>query len=295
MHAPGMSSASGAGSGSDVEEKTETKVLRVGLPGGTVHEFSIDVSEPVSSVVSYVLDAEGLDPNAVRVRIISSGKLVRNHAAPLRDVLNEGCFLHAAISDAPPAEPEQGGILEGEHNGVSGEESQRDGEGSLMLSAVDMNGEVRIIMPNFTPGGFESLAQAGFSEEEIRMIRRQFRRMRREARERIIENHEVEEEWYRVPSDGSVQVEETGDEETGRVRLRREPRFVLTNGAEGTNGDFLMGCIFGYLLGIIVLVLLLDNNATRRWRVGIVAGVATNCAFGILRTSLYLQGSFAPP
>lgn len=276
-----------------MEEKTETKVLRVGLPGGTVHEFSIDVSQPVSSVVTRVLVAEGLDANAVRVRIISSGKLVRNHAVPLRDVLNEGCFLHAAVSDALPPEPEPESISALDRVNLIGEESQRDGEASLMLSAVDMNGEVRIIIPNLTPGGsFERLAQAGFSEEQVRMIRRQFRRMRRDARERRSEDLEAEEEWYQNPSDGGGQVDSSGDEEVGRVRLRREPRFVLTGGSEGTNGDFLMGCIFGYLLGIIVLVLLLDNNATRRWRVGIVAGVATNCAFGILRNSVYLQGAF---
>lgn len=287
-----MSSAGCAGS--EADEKTDIKVVRVGLPGGTVHEFSLDLSEPVSTVASRVLAAEKLSPSSVRVRIISSGSLIRDHSVALRDVLNEGCFLHVALSEAVSREQEAH-ELPANHQDPTEEESPRDGEASLMLSAVDVDGEVRIIIPNLIAEGLERFSQAGFSDEEIRLIRRHFRRMRRETRARRNENNtETEEELFRDVTHGDVQTE-VADEETGRVRIRREPRFILTAGAEGTNGDFLMGCIFGYLLSIIVLVLLLDNNATRRWRVGIVAGVATNCAFGILRTSLYLQGSFAAP
>lgn len=276
-------------------EKRDIRPVRVGLPGGTVHEFELDVAEPVSSVVSRVLDVEKLDPVAVRVRIISSGKLVRDHAIPLRDVLNEGSFLHAAVSDRPPreAEHDDGASANAIVQGRDGVSAREGGDAPLMLSAVDVNGEVRIIIPNLTPRGFERLSQAGFSDDEIRMIRRQFRLMRREARARS-ESFEDEDEWFREVTEREPQPDAAGEEEGTRLRIRRpDHRNVLNSGAEGTNGDFLMGCIFGYLLGIIVLVLLLDNNATKRWRVGILAGVATNCAFGLLRTSFYLRGSFA--
>lgn len=276
-------------------EKRDIRPVRVGLPGGTVHEFELDVAEPVSSVVSRVLDVEKLDPSAVRVRIISSGKLVRDHAIPLADVLNEGSFLHAAVSERPPrqAERDDGQSADAVEQVREGAGGRDGGDASLMLSAVDVNGEVRIIIPNLTPRGFERLSLAGFSEDEIRMIQRQFRLMRREARARS-ESVEDEDEWFREVTEGEVQPENGNEEEGARLRIRRpDHRNVLSSGAEGTNGDFLMGCIFGYLLGIIVLILLLDNNATRRWRVGIVAGVATNCAFGILRTSLSLRGSLA--
>jgi hypothetical protein len=70
---------------------------------------------------------------------------------------------------------------------------------------------------------------------------------------------------------------------------------VVANGVEGSNTDFLLGCVCGYLLGVLTLALLLDKNISRRWRVGIVAGVATNAAFGVLRNSLFLQQGGAFP
>lgn len=259
------------------DPKPEVRTVRVGLPGGTIHEFNLPTSETIATLVSLILEREKLDPNTNRVRIISSGKLVNNHSVPLTSVLNEGSFLHAAISEGPPQprEPET-------------EESDGDEEEvPLMLSAVDSNGEVRIIIPNLTSRGFERLAQAGFSEDEIRLIRHQFNRLRREVHAQQLEEQRDQQEAETEERD--IEAQEI-DEEPLRLRVRRtDPRAVLTSGAEGTNGDFLLGCIIGYMVGIMVLVFLLDSNATRRWRVGILAGVATNAAFGVLRTSLYVQ------
>lgn len=275
----------------DEPDKQDIRSVRVGLPGGTVHEFELDTSLPVSTVVARVLDVEKLDPASARVRIISSGKLVRDHNVPLADILTEGSFLHAAVSERPP-QPQR------ESSGDGTEVADTDDHGGdanapVMLSAVGFNSEVRILIPNLTTTGFERLSLAGFNDEEIRMIQRQLRLMRRETSARS-DNGEEEEEWFREIADGEGQGQAEAAEEGTRIRIHRQDHHnVLSSGAEGTNGDFLMGCIFGYLLGIIVLVLLLDNNATRRWRVGIIAGVATNCAFGILRTSLFLRGSIS--
>lgn len=265
----------------EIDPKPEVRKIRVGLPGGTVHEFELPISQPVSDIVSLIIEREKLAPSSTRIRIISSGKLVQDHTTPLGEILNGGDFLHASISEAP-AQSEESEVSEG---------GDQDEGVPLMLSAVGSNGEVRIIIPNFTSRGFERLSEAGFSEDEIRMIRRQFRLMRRAVRPRNGTSREDSEDTAR---EGTEEEEGEGDEEGGRVHVRRTvPGLVFASGAEGTNGDFLLGCIIGYMVGLMVLVFLLDANATRRWRVGIVAGVATNCAFGILRTSLYVQGQ--PP
>lgn len=261
----------------EIEPKPEVSKIRVGLPGGAVHEFELPITQPVSAIVSLIVEREKLTLSSMRIRIISSGKLIQDHTTPIGEILNEGGFLHASISEVPP-HSEEGG---------ASESRDRDGELPLMLHAFDSNGEVRIIIPNFTARGLERLSEAGFNEDEIRMIRRQFRLMRRDVGSQGDASQEDSEETARE----GTEEEEGGGTGARRTQQRRTvPRLVFASGAEGTNGDFLLGCIIGYMVGLMVLVFLLDANATRRWRVGIVAGVATNCAFGILRTSLYAQG-----
>lgn len=252
------------------DEKKNVKNIRVGLPGGTVHQFELPPDAVLRDVVAKVFEAENLPENS-RVRLISAGRLYSDHSLQVSEVAGEGGFLHAAISE---------GVDDSERERENEEDA--DGEETLVLEAVDADGEVRIIIPNLSSRSFDRLEQAGFTEEEIRLIHRQFRIMRREARER--ESGDIEEGQARE------------DDDENRVRRRREPRFPLISGAEGSNADFLMGCVCGYLLNVIALVLLLDNSATKRWRVGLVAGIATNCAFGILRTILDQHGgSFAAP
>lgn len=252
------------------EEKLRQLHLRVGLPGGTVHEFQLAPNAKLQDVADAVRQAENL-PTTSRVRLISAGRLCDDHSVLVSNITGQNSFLHAAISDAvePTEEPEL------EEDGEIGE--------TLVLEAFEAGGEVRVIIPNFSSRSIDRLIQAGLREEEIRLWRRQVRIMRREVRERG------------AFADLEEPLEREGGEQQVRTRRLDESRFLLSSGIEGSNGDFLMGCILGYLLGVIVLVLLLDNSATRRWRVGLIAGVATNCAFGILRTSLSLQESFPAP
>lgn len=262
--------------GDAAEEKPSLLHIRVGLPGGTVHDLELPLDATLEQVVARVVQEEKLDRRTVRVRLISAGKLFSDHSVLVRDVVAEGGFLHCAISEGPGEDDNSDRDPDNNESMVQ--------ENALVLEVVDVDGEVRIIFPNLTPSSFGRLSQAGFSEDEIRLIRRHFQRMRREARQRqqVREGEEVQ------------RVEEQNEEEdegvAGRTTRRGpDPRMVLTSGVEGTNADFLMGCVLGYLLGIIVLVLLLDSNASRRWRVGLIAGVATNFAFGILRSSLSLR------
>lgn len=280
-----------------VEEEAKKPTLhhvRVGLPGGTVHQLELHADAQLSVVVLRVLQAENLEPSSVRVRLIIAGKLYTDHGQLVKDVLPDGGFIHCAISNDVPADPSR--TTDSEQQLLE-PRSSHPNEVHIPLEAYNMDGEVRIFIPNLnSQSAFDRLTQAGFTPEEIRSIRRHVRALRREARLR---------QELRLDRDGGqsdpIEPRETSgtprpesERERGNVALRPRTHahgFGFTSGLEGTNADFLMGCIFGYLLGIIILVLLLDSNATRKWRVGIIAGVATNCAFGILRTGL----SFQPP
>jgi hypothetical protein len=194
---------------------------------------------------------------------------------------------------------------EADGRSASGEERRRSGADGVValpvLHTIDENGEVRIIIPSLALRGFDRLRNTGFSDAEISAIRRQFRIARgsspapdgdgEEADGDADVDLEIEEAWLNSSGDDAVEADTDAD---GRSRSRMESRIVVTNSAEGTNIDFLLGCVCGYLIGILTLALLIDKNISRRWRVGIAAGIATNCAFGFLRSSLYVQsGSFS--
>lgn len=260
--------------------------VRVGLAGGTVHELELEADAQLSVVISKIREVENLDSSSVRIRLIVAGKLHTDHSQLVRDIVPEGGFIHCAISEATPDESET----------QDGSQMSQNREVRIPLEAFDVGGEVRIVIPNLNSQvAFHRLLQAGFTANDIRTIRRHVRALRREVREQREE----------VRNGVAVTLAETPEEEqTDRVvrgapnnlTVRRgHTNNLVAAGGDGTHGDFLTGCIFGFFLGIIILVLLLDNNATRRWRVGIIAGVATNCAFGVLRSNLYLHPSFPVP
>ncbi|CAN8063505.1 unnamed protein product [Agarophyton chilense] len=263
-------------------EKPAVQHVRVGLPGGTVHDFELPLDATLSDVADRIVEAENLDGDAFRIRLISGGKLFTDFSLPVREIVGDGDFLHCAVSQR--------------HNEV--DESQQRSEnqsdvapsdGNLVFEAIDTYRGVSVIIPEQSALASDRLMEAGFSAEETRLILQHFQVLQSHARRGRHPTGDIEEGGQRA----EVGIDENGDLITRVRRPRAEPRSMLTSGVEGSNADFLMGCIFGYLLGIIVLVLLLDNSATRRWRVGLIAGVATNCAFGILRTSLRLNNSFS--
>ncbi|PXF41107.1 hypothetical protein BWQ96_09139 [Gracilariopsis chorda] len=265
------------------QEKPGLQHVRVGLPGGTVHDFELPSDATLSDVANQIIKAENLNENNVRIRLICAGKLFTDFSLLVRDIVGDGDFLHCAVSQRQdnPTEPQQ----QTESN--RGDEYP---EGNLVFEAIDVHRGVSVVIPEHSPAASDRLIDAGFTPDETRLILRHFQILQsHEAVQRERPTGDIEEGGQGAESDAE-------DNSEFITRIRRphpEPRSMLSSGVEGSNADFLMGCIFGYLLGIIVLVLLLDSNATRRWRVGLIAGVATNCAFGLLRTTLDLNSSFS--
>lgn len=263
----------------DEEIKPVLHHVRVGLPGGSVLHLELLSDAPLSTLVDKVLEREHLDPESSRIRLIIAGKLFSDHTLPVKDVVPHGGFIHCAISNIAPADASQ-------HTSETSAQ-----ETHIPMDAYNLVGEIRIIIPDVNSQvAFNRLSRAGFTADEIRMIRRHVRALRREARNQIRLNT-LDAPSHSNDLHNSQSSSERNENEGTNVTIRTRPRAnpVWGSVAEGTNKDFLLGCIFGYLLGIMVLVLLMDSHASRRWRVGIIAGVATNCAFGILRTSIRVR------
>lgn len=307
--------------------------VRLCLASGAVHDVSLEDDATLSALESAVVDIAKVDLATHRIRIISAGKLLSDRTARLDASLAENAFVHCAISERPPPSSPSGrsqrrsgrrrrsrtndgerrsalsvaasanGDVTVVFNHVESDDEQENitipdfqsfdrehGVTVPILRTVDENGDVRIIIPSLTLRGFDRL---GFNEAELAAIRRQFRIARgvsESGRGDTDSDIDIEEEeaWLNSTADDASDISRSAGDS------RNDTRIIVTHSSEGSNTDFLLGCVCGYLLGVLTLALLLDKNISRRWRVGIVAGVATNCAFGILRQSLYVQGAGFP-
>lgn len=262
--------------------------LRLLLAGAT-HDVDVDDGASVGDLQASLLSLEGVSASTHRTRLITSGKLLGDASAPLGGIVEDGGFLHASVSEVPPDAPAAGRSFR----------VGRDEAGDVVLFIGDEDeegeeGEEGVVLPSLATRGFDRL---GFAAADVAELRRQFHAGRRRLDEggEDVDAADIEEEeaWLSAAlQDGGAAEEAEGE---GRRRRRRDGRVVVGHGVEGSNTDFLLGCVCGYLLGVLTLALLLDKNISRRWRVGIVAGVATNAAFGVLRSSLFIQpGSTFP-
>ncbi|KAI8357987.1 DUF2407 C-terminal domain-containing protein [Mortierella sp. GBAus27b] len=151
-------------------------------------------------------------------------------------------------------------------NGQTREEQEQD------ESNDEADGE---LSPTITPRatGFDRLREAGFNEDEIRSIRRQFH-----------------------ASIGTTTIGENGIEvgpdqdEDSRERARRiEEEWIdqhgsetLPEGLEGSYGEMVWGLMLGFFMGLIVLFWFKEATFSRRQQMGIIAGLMINVGFGAL-------------
>lgn len=210
----------------------------------------------------------------------------------MSECLKDGAFVHCAISDVKPplASPDMDSlsdVLRATH---------QNAENPSTVIALGRGNEVHVLVQDPSARGFDRLRAAGFTDEEVSAIRRQFREA---IRRRIERNGEEEGETSREEAARLLEEEwlnATGaDDPSPTADYDDETRRWIATMSEGTNNDFLAGIVLGFLLGLIMIVLLLDRNLSRKWRIGILAGVGCNLSFGLLRSSLVVQGSFNPP
>lgn len=237
-----------------VEEcQAQVITLRIGMPNGQVEKVSLQGNARLSSLIEEIRERISIDPTKTRIRLIAAGRLLADVNASITSLLAENDFVHCALSDAQPP----------------GTPEETSSPQPAVVITAGAPGEVRIVLHDLGESATERLTDAGFTSAEASALTVQLRRVRAEMQREM----------------------RSRDRDLGGTD--EATAFTVASSVEGTNTDFLMGCVCGYLLGVLVLGLLLDKNITRRWRFGIVAGVATNCAFGILRTTLVVQGAGA--
>ncbi|KAF9175165.1 hypothetical protein BGX21_007498 [Mortierella sp. AD011] len=156
------------------------------------------------------------------------------------------------------------GVAE-EHYRVEEDEDEDGVEGEEELSPT--------MAPQAT--GFDRLREAGFSEDEIRSIRRQFHASRETMASSVGEN--------------GIAIELDQDEDS-RARARRiEEEWIdqhgaetLPEGLEGSYGEMVWGLMLGFFMGLMALFWFKEATFSRRQQMGIIAGLMINIGFGCL-------------
>ncbi|KAF9298962.1 hypothetical protein BGZ88_003040 [Linnemannia elongata] len=130
-----------------------------------------------------------------------------------------------------------------------------------------------IMTPQAT--GFDRLREAGFSEDEIRSIRRQFHASRGTVTSTVGEN--------------GIAVGLDQDEDANARARRIEEEWIdqhgaetLPEGLEGSYGEMVWGLMLGFFMGLIVLFWFKEATFSRRQQMGIIAGMMINVGFGVL-------------
>ncbi|KAG0071182.1 hypothetical protein BGZ89_011351 [Linnemannia elongata] len=123
--------------------------------------------------------------------------------------------------------------------------------------------------------GFDRLREAGFSEDEIRSIRRQFHASRGTVTSTVGEN--------------GIAVGLDQDEDANARARRIEEEWIdqhgaetLPEGLEGSYGEMVWGLMLGFFMGLIVLFWFKEATFSRRQQMGIIAGMMINVGFGVL-------------
>lgn len=198
--------------------------LRVGLPDGSVSTFQVEQDATVDDLKDKIFQEKKLDPKTKRIRLIYSGKLLSEGTSRLVDSkVEDGSYVHCVISDEVDVA-----------SGRTNNNHERSERLQTRIPAADPHSEYR---------GLDRLREAGFTEEEIAVLRRQFARsqgLNPDHLEGVADLRELEERWM---ADASTHEITVGDLEGG----------ALANGSfvenEGSIHDFVFGLLVGFLLG----------------------------------------------
>ncbi|KAG0012140.1 hypothetical protein BGZ82_002724 [Podila clonocystis] len=275
------------------------------LPTHVSHHGTVS-SDPLSSTaedhVSITITSDPSSPN--NNNNTKSTKTKKRRSTVMIPVQTGPIYFLCSLSDHPPAQPQSAAkkgkavargsrvtrntpttpssstaassslTLPGQGNGSSrtrntaaGDEEEEEDD-----NEEPRDGELSPIMVP-QPTGFDRLREAGFSEEEIRSIRRQFHASR-----------------------GTTTVGENGIEggldqdEDAAARARRiEEEWIdqhgaetLPDGLEGSYGEMVWGLMLGFFMGLIALFWFKEATFSRRHQMGIVAGLMINVGFGVL-------------
>ncbi|CDR38405.1 CYFA0S02e01310g1_1 [Cyberlindnera fabianii] len=120
------------------------------------------------------------------------------------------------------------------------------------------------------PVGFDRLASAGFSQEEINALRQQFQQLYGDLPQgENTDIRQLEERW--IDSSVNNEVDEFNGANAGSSAL-------------GGNEDLLLGALIGCLLGVLALFLIKEEALfSRRQKMAVIAGFMVNFSFALIR------------
>lgn len=119
--------------------------------------------------------------------------------------------------------------------------------------------------------GFDRLREMGFSEEEVREARRVFYSVRRS----LLRGNESRNELLQLEEEFMASANLEGNTQQPQHQQLEQ---------EGSTLDLYVGMLLGFLLGLIMLfVWVEDNKITTKRKCGILIGLGCNLSFSILK------------
>ncbi|KAF9976096.1 hypothetical protein BGZ73_009133 [Actinomortierella ambigua] len=235
---------------------------------------STKASVPLQTGPIYILcSVSDLPPNKKPPSSTKGKAVVRNHPSPADRVsstastragrVRRGRDLAARSpisgESAPSPSPANAHQQRGEQHASEDSENENQENATALSPAIG---------PPAT--GFDRLREAGFSEEEIRLIRRDFHASRDTMDAFGGETEQNEEAEARARRIEDEWIDRHGSE-------------TLPEGLEGSYGEMVWGLILGFFMGLISLFWLKEATFTRRQQMGVVGGMTLNVMFGLLR------------
>jgi hypothetical protein len=181
--------------------------------------------------------------------------------------IKEGGFIHAALSDELPEDREAPSVLGG------------GGGGGVHLSMTSpmVAAGPRGNSEGARERGFDRLLLSGFSPAEIQFLRGQYHARRGNQIATQEELYAAEEEWLEENQERGIMSEGVGGGGAGGLEFEEE------DASEGTQADFVLGCIMGFVFGIIMLFWIWDRGIVRKQKLGILCGIGANFTMGMMR------------
>ncbi|OZJ04562.1 hypothetical protein BZG36_02701 [Bifiguratus adelaidae] len=129
------------------------------------------------------------------------------------------------------------------------------------IAVADATSEASNSQPQLTPStGFDRLREAGFSDEDIANLRRQFHRFHgTSGSESTEQTRRLEDQWMDNASE------------------------TLPDGTpHGTYNELVWGLMLGFFLGLMTLFWFREHVFSRKHQLGIIFGLLINISFGVL-------------
>ncbi|KAI8807172.1 DUF2407 C-terminal domain-containing protein [Cladochytrium replicatum] len=254
----------------------------------------LPATETIASIKQKVRDARQELANKT-LRFVFSGRMLKD-SSKLDQLLPDPVLNSSASSPTSPVLPfgkdsktspsrESSSRLRvtGKAKAVEEEEKSNSEDISLFLHCVVSEGpsssEQEPQIGNGPSIGFDRLLEIGFTREEVDALRSQFHAMRG------VDPNQTNAD----PSNPSLAARFAEDD---WIDNRTPSNTTNPEGSpeweqEGTLSDMLAGLLFGFFMGILVLLWMKEQGIfNRRQQAGILAGFLINISFGILRFSV---------